>query len=198
MSLVLIDEGALSACPTAHRPADDAAANDEWFTEVYERLKRIASRQLARDRAMTLGTTELVHELYERMSRQDLARLGGPNNFFAYAANAMRNLLIDRARHRLSLKAGGDWLRVTLSRFDEPAAAGLAVDVIALDTALDALRREDARAARVVELRYFAGLSAEQVAQLLDVDRRTVTRDWTFARAFLQERISGEPAAAAC
>ena len=98
----------------------------------------------------------------------------------------MRNLLINRARDRLSLRAGGDWVRITLTNGDERLALDTAEHVLNLERALERLEQSDARAARVVELRYFAGLSLEQVAESLQVARRTVDRDWVFARAFLK------------
>lgn len=176
--------------PAAAAGADAADGNAAGlFDQVYGRLKAIASRQISRDSGVTLNTTELVHELYERMSRQELQSIGGPRHFFAYAAGAMRNILIDRARHRLALKAGGDWLRVTVSERNETAACELALDVVALNDALGRLSAEDERAATVVELRFFAGLSMQQIAQTMGVDRRTITRDWTFARAFLHTEL---------
>lgn len=174
--------------PDGAQPAS-SGSGDGMFEQVYGRLKAIASRQISRDRGVTLNTTELVHELYERMTRQEMLALGGPRNFFAYAANAMRNILIDRARHRLAQKSGGDWVRVTVSEQHESAAYELALDVVALNDALGKLSEEDERAAKVVELRYFAGLSVEQIAELMDVNRRTITRDWNFARAFLQAEL---------
>lgn len=164
---------------------DHACDQDSAFEEVYGRLKRVASRQIARDHAVTLNTTELVHEFYERLTRQEVMAMGGPRNFFGYAANAMRNILIDRARHRMTQKSGGEWIRVTAAHHEEAAANELAAEVLALDGALDALAMEDERAAKVVELRYFAGLSMEQIADVMGLTRRTVTRDWSFARAFL-------------
>jgi RNA polymerase sigma factor (TIGR02999 family) len=109
--------------------------------------------------------------------------------FFAYAAQAMRHLLLDRARDHLRLHAGGDWLRVTLTGSDEALALDAAEQALALDAALDRLAATDARAARVVELRYFAGLTLEQIAGILGLTRRTVDRDWRFARAFLRAEI---------
>lgn len=167
-----------------------AGAPNALFEEVYDRLKAMASRQLGRDRVATLNTTGLVHELYERMANKDWGSVGGPANFFAYAAAAMRNIVIDRARHRLAQKSGGAWLRVTLSDLGRDAEADdLAMDVLVLNDALDRLAKEDARAARVVELRYFAGLQVEQIADLLGLNRRTITRDWDFAKAFLRSVI---------
>ncbi|HSX62142.1 MAG TPA: ECF-type sigma factor [Tahibacter sp.] len=194
----------MSTYPNLDNAVDDAAGpmpgpsgGDAAFEQVYARLKAMASRQISRDRASTLNTTELVHELYERMTRQELQSAGGPYRFFAYAAHAMRNILIDRARHRLALKSGGDWIRVTVSASREEASYELALEVVALNDALDRLSVDDERAASVVELRYFAGLSMEQVAQALGVDRRTATRDWTYARAFLQAELADAPGCAA-
>ncbi|MGH8215939.1 MAG: sigma-70 family RNA polymerase sigma factor, partial [Rhodanobacteraceae bacterium] len=112
-----------------------------------------------------------------------------PAQFFAYAARAMRHLLINRARDRLRLRAGGQWNRVTLDDDDLKLAIDTAEQALALDAALDALERADARAAKVVELRYFAGLTLEQVAETLGLARRTIDRDWRFARAFIRARM---------
>jgi RNA polymerase sigma factor (TIGR02999 family) len=179
--------------PPATAHANAAAPNtDALFVEVYERLKAMASRQLSREGGATLNTTALVHELYERMARQQWGVADQPIHFFAYAARAMRNIITDRARHRLAQKSGGDWLRVTLSKHgDEAETDNLAVDVMVLDDALTRLAHEDDRAAKVVELRYFAGLSVEQIADAMQLNRRTIARDWDFARAFL--RASLEP-----
>ena len=165
---------------------------DALFDAVYERLKAMASHQLARHERDTLDTTALVHELYLRVGAQRDLAFEHPGQFFAYAARAMRNLLLNRARDRLSLRAGGDWMRVTLKDGDDRLAIDTAEHVLTLERALERLERNDARAARVVELRYFAGLSLEQVATALQLARRTVDRDWSFARAFLQVEIGTE------
>ena len=163
---------------------------DALFVEVYDRLKAMASRRLAgRRRNATLDTTELVHELYLRMGDREALRFGEPAQFFAYAARAMRHLLINRARDRLRLRAGGQWNRVTLDDRNLKLAIDTAEKALALDAALDDLEQSDARAAKVVELRYFAGLSLEQAAETLGVARRTVDRDWRFARAFIKARL---------
>jgi RNA polymerase sigma factor (TIGR02999 family) len=170
-------------------PAGDAARGvDALFTEVYARLKAMASRRVGTHGA-TLDTTALVHELYLRMQNVDGLRFEAPAQFFGYAALAMRHLLANRARDRLRLRAGGDWARVTLDAHDEQLAVESAHDALALEESLQALEQSHARAARVIELRYFAGLPVEQVAELLAVDRRTVNRDWRFARAFLNTRL---------
>ncbi len=168
-------------------PADDSA--DALFVTVYARLKAMAARQLAGHRNATLDTTELVHELYLRMGQREALRFEHPAQFFSYAARAMRHLLINRARDRLRLCAGGQWRRVTLDDRELKLALDTAEQALALDAALNALEQSDARAAQVVELRYFAGLSLEQVADALGVARRTVDRDWRFARAFIKSRL---------
>lgn len=166
------------------------STTDALFTEVYDRLKAMASRRLAGGRRNgTLDTTELVHELYLRIGDRPELRFGEPAQFFAYAARAMRHLLINRARDRLRLRAGGQWQRVTLDDRDTQLAIDTAEQALALDAALEALAVEDARAAKVVELRYFAGLGLEQVADMLGLARRTIDRDWRFARAFIKARL---------
>jgi len=182
--------------PVNEDPADeqipksaDARSTDDLFAAVYARLKAMAGRQLARGpRGATLDTTALVHEVYLRLNASRELRFAHDAQFFAYAARAMRHLLCDRARDRMSLSAGGDWQRVTLTGNDE-IALDTAEQTLALDTALDRLASTDARAAQVVELRYFAGLTLEQVAELFEMNRRTVDRDWRFARAFLRTEI---------
>lgn len=168
----------------------DAGSTDALFVAVYARLKAMASRRLASGpRHGTLDTTELVHELYLRMTPRDALHFDEPAQFFAYAARAMRHLLINRARDRLRLRAGGQWARVALDDRELGLAFDTAEQALALDAALNALEQADARAARVVELRYFAGLSLEQVADTLGLARRTIDRDWRFARAFLKARV---------
>ncbi|MES2403157.1 MAG: ECF-type sigma factor [Pseudomonadota bacterium] len=166
------------------------SSTDALFVEVYERLKAMASRRLAGQRRNgTLDTTELVHELYLRMGDRSALQFQEPAQFFAYAARAMRHLLINRARDRLRLRAGGQWHRVTLDDRNAQLAIDTAEQALALDAALDALEQTDARAAKVVELRYFAGLGLEQVAETLGLARRTIDRDWRFARAFIKSHM---------
>lgn len=175
---------------TCTSEAPVAGSTDALFNEVYQRLKAMASRQLAgQRRSPTLDTTELVHELYLRMGQRQELQFLEPAQFFAYAARAMRHLLINRARDRLRLRAGGQWQRITLDDRNLNLAIETAEQALALDAALDALERTDARAARVVELRYFAGLSLQQVAETLGLARRTIDRDWRFARAFIKTHM---------
>jgi RNA polymerase sigma factor (TIGR02999 family) len=167
-----------------------ARSADALFTEVYERLKAMAGKRLSSPSGHSLQTTALVHELYLRMQGVDGLAFDAPEQFFAYAARAMRHLLIDRARDRMSQRAGGQWQSVTLSGIDEHVAIDSAEQAIALEAALAKLEAQDERAARVVELLYFAGLTLEQVAEALGLARRTIDRDWRFARAFLGTELA--------
>ena len=166
--------------------------SDALFVEVYDRLKAMAGRQRARGAlAPTMGTTELVHELYLRMEQSRAPNFADSIQFFAYAARAMRSILVDLARQRQQIKKGGGQLRVAL---DDPAASAVEIDAslaLSLDAGLRALQLEDARAARVVELHFFAGLPLDKVAELLGVGSRTVDRDWRYARAFLASFAPG-------
>lgn len=162
---------------------------DALFAEVYDRLKAMAGRRLARGARGTLDTTALVHDLYLRVGRNNGLAFAHPEQFFAYAARAMRHLLADRARDRLRQRAGGDWVRVTMTGSDERLALDSADEALALDEALGRLEAVDARAARVVELAWFAGLGQERIAEALGVGLRTVARDWRFARAFLKTEL---------
>jgi RNA polymerase sigma factor (TIGR02999 family) len=177
------------ASPTASADAKASQSADALFDAVYARLKAMAGRQLAHGPAeASLDTTALVHELYLRVSANRELAFAHPAQFFAYAARAMRHLLRDRARDRLRQRAGGGWLRVTLTGSD-PIAITSAEQALALDEALERLAQTDARAAQVVEMRYFAGLALEQVAETLGLTRRTIDRDWRFARAFLHDQL---------
>lgn len=168
--------------------ANPYIANDSSspvFENVYDRLKAMASRQRLRGGAPnTLCTTELVHEAYLRMGGAD-DRFEKDAQFFAYAARAMRHILSDAARRRVQPKRGGDQVRLDLS---DPQVDSIYVDpglALQLDDALTALEQDDPRAAHVVELHFFGGLDLPQVAKLLGIGRRTVDRDWRYARAFL-------------
>jgi RNA polymerase sigma factor (TIGR02999 family) len=178
--------------PTDATPDAASLAADPLFAEVYARLKAMAGRQLAQRAQDTLETTALVHELYLRMSAGRELAFAHPAQFFTYAAQAMRHLLADRARDRLRQRAGGDWVRVTLTGGSQQFAIESAEQALALDAALERLHAADARSAKVLELHYFAGLTVEQIAATLDVARSTVDRDWRFARAFLKNEIGNQ------
>ena len=169
---------------------DTPRSTDAMFDAVYLRLKAMAGRNLARGaRSATLDTTMLVHELYLRVQANGELVFEREAQFFAYAARAMRHLLLDRARDHMRLHAGGDWQRVTFTDCGDALALDAADQALALDAGLNRLAATDERAARVVELRYFAGLTLEQVATVLGLTRRTVDRDWRFARAFLKSEL---------
>ena len=167
-----------------------AGSLDARFDEVYSQLRRLARGQRASGQD-TLNTTALVHELYLQMRNGSAApQFNEPRQFYAYAARAMRHLLVDRARARLRLKRGGDLQRVDLT--DSSLGPGRASPEQAIRLA-DALRRlsdDDARAAEVMELHYFSGLPIERIAELLGVSSRTVDRHWRYARAFLHAQFA--------
>jgi RNA polymerase sigma factor (TIGR02999 family) len=162
---------------------------DELFAAVYKRLKAMASRQRARASGSTLNTTGLVHELYLKLSASRELNFATPAQFFDYAAQAMRHILVDRARERMSLKKGGDVI-VESNEAVLQVAEGTAAHTLELDEALRQLEREDARAARLVTLHYFGGLSLPEISSLTGRATRSLNRDWRFARAFLLRRLS--------
>jgi RNA polymerase sigma factor (TIGR02999 family) len=163
--------------------------NDALFETVYARLKAMAGRRLAAAHADTLQTTALVHELYLRIGLDDGLVFENPAQFLTYAAHAMRHLLANRARDRLRQRAGGDWVRVTMTGASEQLSIDSAAQAIEIDDGLRRLEDVDARAARVVELLIFAGATLEEAATTLGVARRTIDRDWRFARAFLKAEL---------
>ena len=170
----------------------DKDALDRLVPLVYEELRRVARARLKADRGHSLQTTALVHEAYVRLVDLDRMTINSRAHFFAVAARLMRQILVDHARKRLAGKRGGG---LTIVGLDEvsPAAKTTAVDVLALDEALDQLTSVDARLCRVVELRFFAGLNIDETAEALDVSTATVERDWVMAKAWLFQRLSPQP-----
>lgn len=166
----------------------DAEALRRLFATVYDELKLLAHRQLASSGNATINTTGLVHETYLKLVQPANLRLNDRGHFFATAARAMRQVVVDHARRRLAEKRGGAADPVTL---DERFAADTLDpnELIHLDDALGRLQELEPRLAELVELRFFAGLSVEQVAELRDVAPRTVIRDWRRARAFLFDSV---------
>ena len=171
---------------TESSTAPPAEAADALFVEVYDRLKAMASRELARNDGATLNTTALVHELYVKVCAGQQRLFENPAQFFAYAAQAMRHILVDRARQRLRIKRGGGAVAVELDP-EAAIAEATAGDALELDEALKQLERDDPRAAQLVTLHYFAGLPLPRIAEILGVTERTLSRDWRFARAFLHD-----------
>jgi len=166
-------------------------APGELFPLVYGELRKLARGQLRRHPAgETLRPTALVHEAYLKLVDQTRVRVNDREHFFALAARAMRQILVDHARRRSARKRGGDAIRTTLSEEDTPVEIR-AIELLTLDHALTRLESLEPRLAEVVELRFFGGLSVEETAAALDLSSRTVKRDWRKARAFLYTAISG-------
>lgn len=156
--------------------------------EVYVELRRLANGYLRRERAKSIQATELVHDAYLRLLKDKHPQWHNRTHFLAIAAISMRRLLVERARARHAHKRGGDQVQVTLD--DQVAAIEPSrVDVIALDRALHALATFDPQQARVVELRFFGGLTVEETAAALGISPATVKRDWTVAKAWLMRAI---------
>jgi RNA polymerase sigma factor (TIGR02999 family) len=167
----------------------DKRAADKLLPLVYDEFRALARHYLAQERMNhTLQPTALVHEAYMKLVDQTRVDWQGKSHFFAVAAQAMRRILVDHSLSRQRDKRGGGRARVVL---DEAVALSPQKDedVLALDEALERLAALDARQARVVELRFFGGLSVEEVAQALGVSKRTVEGDWTFARAWLSREL---------
>jgi RNA polymerase sigma factor (TIGR02999 family) len=156
--------------------------------EVYGELRRIAGSYLRREQSRSLQATELVHDTYLRLMKDATPRWQSRTHFLAIAAISMRRLLVERARARHADKRGGHQVQVTLDNSllaPEANHDAQPIDLIALDRALDALARLDPQQARIVELRYFGGLTVDETAAALDISPATVKRHWTVARAWL-------------
>ena len=163
----------------------DRSALDRVLSTLYRELHGMARRQLGPNQGQTLDATGLVHEAYLRLVGRSEAEFEDRAHFFAYAASAMRSVVIDYARQRLAAKRGGDLHRVTDLPEDLGGGLRLDEDMLGLDVALDRLGAVDRRLAQVVEMRYFAGLSETEIAGLLKRSERSVRRDWQKARLFL-------------
>jgi RNA polymerase sigma factor (TIGR02999 family) len=165
-------------------------ALDAVWPEVYQELRRLAAYYVRGERAdLTLQPTALVHEAYVRLLREANTSWQNRAHFCAIAAHAMRQILVEQARAHRALKRGGDHLRVTLGDDAAVAPAG-DPDVEALDQALEVLASLEPRQARLVELRYFGGLTIEEAAEHLGVAPATAKRDWAVARAWLRRRLA--------
>jgi RNA polymerase sigma factor (TIGR02999 family) len=176
--------------------AGDPHAAEQLLPLVYDELRKLATQKLAQEKpGQTLQATALVHEAYIRLIQSPQHEQGhsweSRRHFFAAAAEAMRRILVERARHRQSLKAGGDRRRVDLADV-EPVIDPPADDILALHEALEQLERKDRRKAELVKLRFFAGLTNEQAAQALGISVSTADNDWAYARAWLRLQIADE------
>jgi RNA polymerase sigma factor (TIGR02999 family) len=164
-------------------------AAGQLMDSVYDELKQLAHAYLLREPTRSLASTGLVHEAYLRLVDQRRVDWQNRHHFFGIAAQAMRRILVDRARATRAVKRGGDAVQVELSEHDltrDPVD----LDLLALDRALDRLATLEPRWSRVVELRYFAGFSIEETAEALSMSPASVKRDWSLARAWLYREIS--------
>lgn len=187
-------DGNVTALLRAH-VAGDPDALERLLPQVYDELRRIARQRLRHERTEhTLSTSELVHDAYLALLPMDRVDWQSRAHFFAVASRAMRNVLVDHATRRLAIKRGSG---ARVERFHELPEERLGADerpldeLIAINDALARLEQLDARKARVVECRFFGGLSLEETAEALNTSPATVSRDWTFARAWLNRELSG-------
>jgi RNA polymerase sigma factor (TIGR02999 family) len=167
--------------------AGDSQAARQLLERIYADLRQIARARLRHEQADTLGTTALVHETWLSMARHQQASFGSRQHYFAYAAKAMRHILIDRARQRAAEK------RLPGFNEQQPYQQEDSLDLIALDQALTRLATLSARIARVVELRLFAGLSSGEISSILGLTERTIERDWLKGRALLGQWLEAAP-----
>jgi RNA polymerase sigma factor (TIGR02999 family) len=177
----------------AHLNADDPQAAEQLLPLIYDELRRLAERKMAAEKAgHTLNATALVHEAYLRLIGNAAPQpWQGRAHFYAAAAEAMRRILVENARRKRRIKHGGQMPRVEL--VDVPQVAQVPDDdLLAIDEVLDALTAVDSQAAQVVKLHFFAGLAMDDVAQTLGISVRTAHRDWSFARAWLFDRLERE------
>lgn len=161
---------------------------DFYFEEEYGRLRQMAASFVYRNAGnLTVSATGLVHEVYLRLIRES-RQFADRQHFLYTAAGAMRQIIVDQARARLRVKRGGEFQRITLSAA-EIASGDAEFDVLPLQDALTRLEQFDARQSRIVELRFFIGLSVEEVADVMEISERTVKREWAMARAWLQREL---------
>lgn len=158
---------------------------------VYQDLRRLAGALMRREGAQTLQTTALVHEAYLRLVGQRDTHWQNRAHFFAIAAQAMRRILVEHARARRTDKRGGGWERMPFDEDMIPMSAGQSEMMLSLDAALSSLERISPRQSKIIELRFFGGLTENETAEVLDIDPRTVKRDWRAARAWLNREIGG-------
>jgi RNA polymerase sigma factor (TIGR02999 family) len=185
-------EGEITERLLAIRGGDREALN-QLMPLVYDRLRAIAHARLqGRDPGASLETTGLVHEAYLRLVDQSRADWRDRGHFFAVAATAMRQIVVDRARRRRATKRGGAVRTEILDDVTPAGAAARIEEILAVDEALTQLRSLDERLVKMVELRFFAGLSIEETGEVLGLDPRTINRDWRVARALLFRALNGE------
>jgi RNA polymerase sigma factor (TIGR02999 family) len=172
--------------------AGEPQAAEQLLPLVYDELRRLAARKMAREApGQTLAATALVHEAYLRLVDTDkVQRFNSRGHFFAAAAEAMRRILVERARHKRSLKAGGERRRLEMAEI-EPPAVGPSVDLLALNEILGDLEKHDKRMAELIKLRFFAGLTTAEAAEALGISISTAHSDWAYARCWLRLELAG-------
>ena len=169
------------------------AAASELLPLVYDELRRLAGSRLRKEKAgQTLQPTALVHEAYMRLVRHEDVRWDGRSHFFGAAAEAMRRILVDNARRKMTAKHGGAMARRDLDVDDAVIEFDGGDQLLDLDTALTKLAEQEPEIAKLVELRYFAGLTVEDAAHALEVSPRTVKRQWAYARAWLGRELESD------
>ena len=174
--------------------AGDSAALDEIVRVLYDELRTLARSRLRAERAEhTLSATALVNEVYLKLAAHDRIGAASRTQFMAVAANTMRRILVDYARTRNRKKRGGGETPIPLEEVEPFLSKDEADEILALDEAIARLAERNPRAAKVVEQRFYAGLSLVEIAQLLGISDRTVRRDWLVARAWLRKEVAGEP-----
>jgi RNA polymerase sigma factor (TIGR02999 family) len=166
----------------------NSEARSELFSQVYAQLMRLATSRLAGGQQTHLDASSLVHEAYLRLTAEQLLSLRDRRDFFAYSATIMRSVIVDYVRRQKSQKRGAGATHLTLSGADVKVGAD-EPDVEALHAALELLAKIDERGYRIVEMRYFAGMSIEEIAGVLEVSSQTVKRSWKTARAFLHKTL---------
>lgn len=169
----------------------DEVALEQLMPLVYDELRRMAKRYMSRQPAgHTFQTTELIHETYLKIAKQDDHNWQNRAHFFGVAAKAMRHILVDYARSKQSQKRGGWQERITLSE-GVVSTKSDSKEIVALDDALKNLEKIDERRSRVVELKFFGGLTMDEIAEVLHISSETVKRDWKFARTWLLRELAG-------
>lgn len=159
---------------------------------MYDQLRGLAINKLSKEPpGHSLNATALVHEAYLRLAREGTEKLwNGRGQFYVAAAEAMRRIMIDRARRKKAARHGGEMKREVFDSIVMPSAPDRSEELLALDEALEELAKEDDRKAKLVQIRYFVGLNLEESAEVLGISKATAKRDWVFARAWLHHRIS--------
>lgn len=175
-------------------PGDKGKAA-EILPSMYEELRMLAARKMANEPpGQTINATALVHEAYLRITKTgEDVRWDNRGHFYMAAAEAMRRILIDRARRKRAIRHGGEWRRIELDSINVPAVeSDKSEELLALDEALDEFSKLDERKGRLVKLRYFVGLSSADAAEVLGISKATADRDWAYARAWLHAKIRRE------